>query len=145
MLGGDHSLPPVLKAIEDGCLREGNAIREFYTNSEGEKHKQRAFTFRRTAIPSYLRKHLDDSGREPTTSKSAFLLTELHFLLVQLNFQSFIGKKENNVTFGDENTKIKLSVLGKVMISRMVQIHEMHTGHRRAWAGMISKKTMLSC
>lgn len=89
LLGGDHSLPPVLKPIEDGCLREGNAIQEFYTNSEGEKHKQRVFTFRRTAIPSYLRKRLDDSGRKPTTSKSAFLLTELDFLLVQLNFERF--------------------------------------------------------
>ena len=58
LLGGDHSLQPVLKAIEDGCLGEGNAVREFYANLEGEQHKQRAFTFRRTAVPSYLRKRL---------------------------------------------------------------------------------------
>ena len=62
LLGGDHSLTPVLKAIEDGCLGEGNVIREFFSYTEGEKHKQRAFTFRRTAIPSYLRKRLDDGG-----------------------------------------------------------------------------------
>ena len=62
LLGKNYPLRPVWKAVEEGGLGEDNVIREFKSDIEGGKHKQRALTFRRTVIPSYLRKRLDEGN-----------------------------------------------------------------------------------
>ncbi|KAL9987554.1 hypothetical protein ACROYT_G001882 [Oculina patagonica] len=60
LLGSDCVLASIVKAVQEGALGEGSVVREFRTEVAGEKDKQRALTFRRTIIPSQLRKRLDE-------------------------------------------------------------------------------------
>lgn len=59
ILGDKDSFEAAIKAVHDGGLGEDNPVRDFNSANGDGKQKQRALVFRRTAIPSYLRKRLD--------------------------------------------------------------------------------------
>jgi len=86
--GSSLTRQAILTAVKEGGLAETNVNQQFSSDLAGQKNKQRAFTFRRTTLPSHLRKRLD-SGKYKlyqnfhmlSTGQTKFLKKVKHFLV----------------------------------------------------------------
>ncbi|XP_020619675.1 protein bfr2-like [Orbicella faveolata] len=74
--GSSLTRQAILTAVKEGGLAETNVNQQFSSDLAGQKNKQRAFTFRRTALPSHLRKRLDSAlGYVPDVEKTRLATT----------------------------------------------------------------------